>query len=932
MVNRQRLFRAGLSLSLLALLLCSGGQAIAQPDPAPTLTAPSTELPIVGLNRGNRTVNPGVFVRGEIDELTAVNLADWLLPYEAVLAALQFTTTVISDAEIELRSPYKILRLNPNDIRQDPELGRVLSVQEIRDRFGIGVEFDGFDYAIVFDVPELGRTGQGNREPLPVILDGLPRVNAPAFSFSVAEQEMTLTTDRETDWRNRGQLAAVGTFFGSSWFAKITQGNLFDRDPWQLSEFQVIRQRDRSDYYLGSQPTFWRDQTPGDFWGFTTIQRQGYAPFPYRHISGGANPDQRLQPEQITATISGRAAPGTVVQLVTDLRQRDVLAEELVDGSGVYRFNDVAVGRGVQRNYYVLLFPDGSLTAEPTIEEARFTLLPEQLPTGASALVASGGWRRDRQPGDFFGELQDFSGGLAYRQGLSPDLTLGVGGVYDDGWHGLAELFLQPKQTPLRLAVSGLMSRDLDVDAEMVWDDEDLYITLNTDLERTRYTLNWRVLPNIRFSSRGTWDDFARFGLQYSQSSRQASTILGVNWQTNDQWDWRWYQRWSDLTLIHTGDDRPGLSKTATELSYRLNPSEFLNLELETRSAATKSHLLTTGWEYRSQDRNSIGQSLWQAELGYGVGSEGHGPYLLLGTTVIPGLFLEARYDTVALQANRNRFSLQLRSSLGLQGSIGPGDRRPERLRTQGGLWLQPFYDFNGNGQRDGDDRIYRESNDFLIVNNEVVRGNQIEQEGDRLLLPLPPGRHRIDLEEAGFPPDFQPLFNSVAVEVIEGSYTPVAIPLQASYTLMGVITNADGEPVAGARVEAVNADDEVISFSITNSAGVYYLEQLRLGRYQIKINGQTTSGPNSILFDPESDTLEELNLQSQSRWDFPGDTIRARVVKPRKVPFVPLTQNGLLLPSYPGHGNIQTQIIKPHKIPVIPVTRQDDPTIPAWH
>lgn len=864
--------------SMLALLLLNPfSQAIAQTPQTPD------ELPILGLNLGSRNVNPGVFVRGQIDELTALDFENWLIPYEATLQALRFTTTVIDDNTLELRSPYKILRINPNQITQDPELGLVLSIQQIRDWFEISVEFDPLEYAIVFDLPDLGNSGQSRREPLPVILDGLPLLTPPPLSITLVEQQITLNKTKNTDWQNPGQLSAVGTILGSSWFTRITQSDVFESDRWQLSEFQILKQTNQADYFLGSQPTFWRDQNPGDFWGFTTIQRYGYIPFPQNNISGGANPDLRRQPQQVTATITGRTEPGTLVQLVTDLQGREILGEELVDGSGVYRFNSVPIGRGFQRNYYLLFFPNGSLAAEPLIEEARFTLLPEQLPSGASALIASGGWRRETKPAKFFGDLQDFGGGISYRHGISNALTLGVGGIYDGGLQGLVEAFYQPKRTPLRLAVSGLISNDVDVEAEMVWDERDLYITVNTDLDRTRYTLNWRVFPSLSFSSRGTFNDSARFGLQYTQSHRQSSTIIGVNWQTDDQWDWRIYQRWLDLTLTHQGDDRPDLFRTTTELSYRLNTAEYLILQLDTEAARTKSHLVTAGWQYRSDARNSIGQSLWQAELGYGVGSQGHGPYVLLGTTVIPGALLEARYDTVTLRANQDRFSLQLRSSLGLQGGLGGGERRPERLRTEGGLWLQPFYDFNGDGQQDANEPLYQESADFLMVNNIGVRPERIYREGDRLILPLPPGRHRVDLEEAGFPPDFQPEFKSFAVAVVEGAYTPVVIPLQAAYTLMGVVTNNAGEPVAGARVEAVDENGRVISFSITNGAGVYYLEQLRLGRYQIKINGQAASGSNEVIFDPDSETLEELNLQSRTR----QSETYIGIIKRQKIPWM---------------------------------------------
>ncbi|TVQ57571.1 MAG: carboxypeptidase regulatory-like domain-containing protein [Spirulina sp. DLM2.Bin59] len=876
--------RAAILRLCIALTLLLNPPAIAQTPEPPALT---TELPFIGLNIGNRNVNPGIFIRGEIDEFTAIDFENWLIPSEAVLRALRFSTTIINENEIELRSPYRILRLNPNQLQQDPQLGPVFTVQEIRDLFQIGVEFDALEHAIIFDLPDHRHTGRSRSEPLPVLLDGLPEITPLSFTRTALAQDITLNKNKGSAWQNRGRLIAVGTILGSSWFTRITQPNLLESDRWQLSEFQILRQTDASDYFIGSQPTFWRNQTPGDFWGFTTIQRQGYSPFPYRNISGGANPTRRLQPEQVTATISGRTEPGTLVQLVDNLRQREVLAEELVDASGIYRFNDVPVGRGLQRNYYLLLFPDGSLAAEPIIEAARFILLPEQLPPNTGAIVASAGWRRDLKPTKFFGQLQDFGGGIAYRRGISEDLTLGIGGIYDGGLYGLAELFYQPKRTPLRLAISGLISNDADVNAEMVWDERDLYITVNTDLERTRYSLNWQVFRGLRFSSRGTLDESARFGLQYSTSGRSSSTILGFNWQTDNQIDWRWYQRLDQFTLSHRGSDRPDLFTTNTQLDYRLNWSEFLTLGIDTEAARQHHYLITAGWQYRSRDRNSIGQSLWQTELGYGIGSQGHGPYALIGTTVIPGLFLEARYETIALRSNRDRFTLQLRSSLGFQEGIGPGERRPERLRTEGGLLIKPFYDFNGNGRRDAGEPIYRDSTDFLIVNNEVVRSQQVYQEGDRLYLPLPPGRHRVDLEEAGFPPDFQPTTHSFAVEVVAGSYTPLLIPLQASYTLMGVVTNAAGEPVAGAKVEAVDENGNVISFSITNNAGVYYLEQLRLGTYQIKINGQPARDGHEVIFDPDSDTLEELNLQSNRG----ENTTLTGIIKRQKITPLPYSQ-----------------------------------------
>ncbi|MEH2354770.1 hypothetical protein [Nostoc sp.] len=57
-----------------------------------------------------------------------------------------------------------------------------------------------------------------------------------------------------------------------------------------------------------------------------------------------------------------------------------------------------------------------------------------------------------------------------------------------------------------------------------------------------------------------------------------------------------------------------------------------------------------------------------------------------LSTTVLPGLLLRARYQGVSPSSDEATFSIDLASSLNLQGGISPGDRRSNYFRTQGGL------------------------------------------------------------------------------------------------------------------------------------------------------------------------------------------------------------------------------------------------------
>lgn len=58
----------------------------------------------VGLNVNRRTVFPSILVRGLEDGSQAINFANWLLPYDAVIAALKSWYVSTTGAGVE-RSP-----------------------------------------------------------------------------------------------------------------------------------------------------------------------------------------------------------------------------------------------------------------------------------------------------------------------------------------------------------------------------------------------------------------------------------------------------------------------------------------------------------------------------------------------------------------------------------------------------------------------------------------------------------------------------------------------------------------------------------------------------------------------------------------------------------------------------------------------------------
>ena len=199
--------------------------------------------------------------------------------------------------------------------------------------------------------------------------------------------------------------------------------------------------------------------------------------------------------------------------------------------------------------------------------------------------------------------------------------------------------------------------------------------------------------------------------------------------------------------------------------------------------------------------------------------------------------------------------------AINIQPQIGNGEQRFERLRTQGGIFIQPFIDNNENGLLDNNETVYLEDLEaLLILNNQSLKRYPKNIVDRGVYIRLPSGNYRLDLDLAGYPFDTTPKDSALAIEVIAGSYTTVQIPFSPSYTIMGVVSDNQGKPIAGARVEAINQNNKKIIFSVTNEAGIYFLEGLKKGEYEIIINSKFTESLHFSIKE-NSEKLLELNL-----------------------------------------------------------------------
>ena len=847
------------------------------------------DLILVGLAVDDFSRIEATLVRGQQDERQAIAFDQWLIPFDDAMTALNFSTDPQPNGQLELRSLGIATLLDPAQLRTDPELGTVISIAQIREEFGIDAEFDFEQYAVSFQLPlfdqplhkrlsSLGGTVQ------PIITEGLPYISPGNFALSGVRQSLQANSGSGID-SVIGQFSAVGTAMKGSWYTRLEQPDVTNTNSWQLREAQYKHQAPNHDYALGSQPAFWQSQTSSQesFWGVTSIDRWGFTP-PVVNSAGGFNPTLRMHANQLGRTVSGEAEPGTLVQLTRGLNG-SVVDEVIVNTDGVYRFEDVPV-TGQQNyigsGYIVQLFTNGQLTSQPEIRDASFSTLPGQLPAGASALVTSAGI--GRQAGNsFLGNFNTFRGGLAYRRGLNEALTMGAGLVQDSSPHVLTEAFYLPANIPLQAALRTLtdvQTGETEVNADVRYQPTSrVKLNFRSDRLSQRFNADWKVSNNFTLATSGnTRSDTLLASARFNYNTDRWYSNATASFDTRQNLRWSLYAGSSDMKLSHRGDE----VSTFSSLSYRLpdrnqqigsHGHEFA-LSYETRSGSTANfasasdlniseldsgQLTTAEWRYVSPERLVDGQSRWRFSLGYGIGSEGSGVIASARAALWNGIDAQLRYQGISALSDKDSFQLSLVSRL--NPSTGQwGDRHQNRLRTQGRLLIKPFLDSNGNGLLDSEESLYLENPELLLrLNNEQLDSADIAVQTNGLQVTLPPDTYRIDIDPAGLPVDRIAAEPAYATEIVAGQHTQLLVPLALSYAVSGIVTSADGVAQAGTVVEVVSTSGHRRR-SITNAAGVYYLERLQPEAYTIVIDGSLLED-NQLILENEEDSFVEKNI-----------------------------------------------------------------------
>ncbi len=875
-LSRRFFFIIFLSLPLLGVATKVSAEpniiGLQQVQPAVTGNSSESQLLLLGLIINGKVVVESIRVRGREDGEKAVNFDSWLVPLEDLRKPLKLEISRLPGGEIEVSAPTIKGKYRLVNTITDNQLGTVISIADLRAIAGVPVTFDIYKYALVIDFPEetIRRRPQVI-EPVPVT-EGLPIISPPAISLNAIEQRVNVNGGEGRDTNTSGELRAVGNILDTSWSVRLDQPTLDQPQTWNIAEASVIRQQPGSDIVAGSQIPFWRRRGGGEsYWGLTYVGRQGFVP-PTQDFGAEFLVTDRLQSRRVGRSISGQATPGSIVKLVRGGSQ-DTLDEVLVNSSGIFRFDNVVVSSSGQdafgQDYQLLIYPKGELLNNPEIRLPQFTTTPGQLPQGASAWVASGG--ANRVTNGTFGDFNEYRGGALYRRGLSESLTVGLGVAYDRGVLGVGEVFWQPNDLPLEVALFTAAGTNTDFVGRLSYrPSPDFYLNANSDNTSTRTNTRWRLNSNL--SALGEYDTLrgARAGVEYIANSLnsstfatatiddQARTAVSVN-QRLDRWQVSLLRNESNLVgqVAYQLTDAP-----SSQYGHRLIAGYQLSQQRETNNQPRNDSITSLTWQYRSPDLTSYGTSAWQLELGYNWGNSGSGISAGVNLDLIPGWRLQGNYRGIRENSNQSDFSVALVTTLLFDGGARGTQNQISDLRTFGRIEATAFFDTNQNGRQDRGEQNYWDPL-LLRINQNSLSFYRTRVEGQTGVVTLPPGSYRVDIDPSGYPPNYRSKIESQRMDVVASGTTRIAIPLTPSYTVTGVLKDQNGNLVADTRVELLSADGKVVTDSVTNSAGLFYLESLGQGQYKFKV-GEFPVSPTGLKIDSTTKPLQEITLTVQ--------------------------------------------------------------------
>ena len=298
---------------------------------------------------------------------------------------------------------------------------------------------------------------------------------------------------------------------------------------------------------------------------------------------------------------------------------------------------------------------------------------PVLLPEGTSTLTVSGGGSKNLvQPNNLLGEFPDFRGGVALHRGVSEDLTLGLGFVYEDFLlGGFTQLSYQPHEIPLEANFSLLTKEQgLELHSHLRFQPGDNFVlnfySKDSEDSEQKFDLKWGIISGVTLTAKGdtkkeSLDAGVKLAFNGESFSLSASAVLdnedNLHWNVNSKFG-RFQLKYASKPL-----------KTNSEFNYAfLSPEEagfqcsfFFNYEAR-QLKRSEEYLNIWGGRINSGEKLGNNKYRWTFDLGYGVGSQGTGLIASTATAIKPDLFIKLSYQEISVTSNEPKLKLEIGS------------------------------------------------------------------------------------------------------------------------------------------------------------------------------------------------------------------------------------------------------------------------------
>ncbi|WP_036478252.1 hypothetical protein [Myxosarcina sp. GI1] len=289
------------------------------------------------------------------------------------------------------------------------------------------------------------------------------------------------------------------------------------------------------------------------------------------------------------------------------------------------------------------------------------------LAPGNAVLTVSGGGNKDLVDRTTNSkEFEEFRGGVAYHQGLSDDVTVGVGFIYENLLQSFSQFTYQSDFLPLRTTVSLLTGeRGLEVRSHIRLKPlNDLVVNYYNEPEKQRFDLNWAMLSGLNLTARGnSQQELLSAGLKVAAKNEYFSLNAKAELDNNNNWNWQLDSQLGNLQLVLAANK----FKTQSEVNLNIldslpvgfDCSLFFKYEIRQLPDSQKN-LTIWGGSLHSRSLFKSDRYRWKFDLGYGYGSQGDGAILSTSVRLKPNLSLRVIYEEVSALSDDTNVKLQL--------------------------------------------------------------------------------------------------------------------------------------------------------------------------------------------------------------------------------------------------------------------------------